>query len=193
MIMVLVLFAFRTCVRSVIKAESKPRTSKIKGFKWETCKELWIFKFRGRFKWTDTNSGSDLRTLVRYSVLGDVVKPWLVSACAVSRAVGDFGRATKCAAFKKQSTMMRMVILPKKGGKAIWDHGLPGVGSGVRSLVGSELKVLFCAQVGQTETNFWTSLAKAGHQKERCMNEMTSSTRLLSWSWQDGKHYSNPV
>lgn len=40
MIMVLVLFAFRTCVRSVIKAESKPRTSKTKGFKRETCKEL---------------------------------------------------------------------------------------------------------------------------------------------------------
>lgn len=90
--------------------------------------------------------------MVSYSVLGDVVKPWLVSNCAVSRAVGDFRRATKCAALKKQSTMMRMVILPKKGGKAIWDHGLPGVGSGVRSLVGSELEVLFCAQVGQTDS-----------------------------------------
>lgn len=116
--------------------------------------------------------GSDLRTLVQYSVLGDVVKPCLVTNCAVSRAVGEFGRGTNWAVLKKQSTMVKMVILPKKGSKAIWDHGLPGVGTGLRSLVGGELEVLFFAQVGQTETNSWTSVAKAGHQNECCMNEI---------------------
>lgn len=173
MIMMLVLFAFRTCLRSVIKPEPKCRTSKKKVSNESHVKSYEFSSFEAGLNGpTLPNSGSDLRTLVWYSVLGDVVKPWLVSNCAVSRAVGNFGRGTNWAALKKQSTMVRMVILPKKGGKAIWDHGLPGVGTGLSSLVGGELEVLFCAQVGQTETNSWTSLAKAGHQNERCMNEI---------------------
>lgn len=171
MIMVLVLFAFRTRCQVCHKSRTQMQDFKDKRFQMREMYEFSSFE-AGLNGQTLPNLGSDLRTLVRYSVLGDVVKPWLVSNCAVSKAVGNFGRGKNWAALKKQSTMVRMVILPKKGGKAIWDHGLPGVGSGLRSLVGGELEVLFFAQVGQTETNSWTSLAKAGHQNDRCMNDI---------------------
>lgn len=115
MIMVLVLFAFRTCLRSVIKPEPKCRTLKKKVSNESHVKSYEFSSFEAGLNGpTLPNSGSDLRTLVRYSVLGDVVKPWLVSNCAVSRAVGNFGRGKNWAALKKQSTMVRMVILPKK-------------------------------------------------------------------------------
>lgn len=65
MIMMLVLFAFRTCLRSVIKPEPKCRTSKKKVSNESHVKSYEFSSFEAGLNGpTLPNSGSDLRTLV---------------------------------------------------------------------------------------------------------------------------------
>lgn len=93
----------------------------------------------------------------------------MVNSQAVSRAVGSFGRATKCAAIEKQSIIVRM--LPTEGGSPmmksseICDHGWPGVGRGYSSPASSQLGSLFWAQVEQAVKYLQVSLGRVGHQK----------------------------
>lgn len=58
------------------------------------------------------------------------------------------GRAMKCAALEKQSTMVHMVALPEDGGsplmksRAMCDQGLLGIGRDLRNPTGGELEAL---------------------------------------------------
>lgn len=120
----------------------------------------------------------ELWTPVTHNVFGMPCRrnTWLVNSFAVSKAVGSLGRAMKWAAFEKQSTVVRMTELPEDGGSpvikssAMCDQGFQGTGSGLRRPAGGELDTFFCAQLGQADTNSWTSRARDGHQKKCCIN-----------------------
>lgn len=80
------------------------------------------------------------------------------------------------ATFEKQSTVVRMTELPEDGGSpvikssAMCDQGFQGTCSGLRRPAGGELDTFFCAQLGQADTNSWTSRARDGHQKKCCIS-----------------------
>lgn len=92
-------------------------------------------------------------------------------------------RSPKCTNLEKRSIMVRMVVLPDEGGrpvtksKAMWDHGLFGVGRGRIRPAGRVFGTLFCAQTKQVVTYSCVPLTKEG-QQNRCWRNWRV---ILTW------------
>lgn len=113
--------------------------------------------------------------------------PWSPKTCwamslVVLKAEGSLIRSTKYAVLVKQSTLVRITVLPSNRRRpvtkprAMWDQGQPGVDNGQRKPAGGWLLFLSLTYMGQAETNFFTSWNMNSHPKKMLLDKGEHAT-----------------
>lgn len=98
---------------------------------------------------------------------------------AVSWAEGSLGKEINWANFEKQTTTVKMMVLPLEASRLVvksinkCDLGCVGMGSGLKRIERGWLEVLFWVQGIQAEANSWVSSSIMGHQ-----NHLLSRARV---------------
>lgn len=116
-------------------------------------------------------------------------KPWVVSSCAVSKAVESLHRATKCAALEKWSTIVRIVLLPAERSRpvtksrAMCDQSRGGVDRGCNNPASGWFDGLFWAWTRLNRQSYISGHPGIDQKKWRCKKVVVRCTPGWQVRW----------